>query len=124
MSCYNLKLKIWRKDNQTRIYITTRWCNYRAGISAADGHYFQRGERGEVLCCHSRQYVRGLGEENSFAMYEVMRLLSDMPRNDDNRAHWIDFDTLLTRIEASQTKKGNFSLLQYEKRFQLQSTGD
>lgn len=110
MSSYNIKFKVWSKNGETRVYVSGTWVEYRDIWSHADG-YLRTDETGVILWNHA--FKAGPAtitrcEMNAMAMRDIIETL-----------RCATFAELLERIAQCQTKSGNFSFRQYEKKYIL-----
>jgi hypothetical protein len=117
MSVNSLKLKVWRKADKVRVYIDTRFCDYRLGMGRAHNGYFFATEN-DKLSWRSAEYPT-MSSAPHFAIQTVLSFLegNTIEHYYRNAPAEITFSQLIERIEACQTKGGNFSFSQYYKKY-------
>ena len=110
MSDYNLKLKVWTKGEETRVYVNGKFVEYRSVWSFANSYFYKRedGSCGWKPAFKQGPWNMRQSEENAMAMEEISKFFSV-----------VSFDELLKRLVECQTKGGNVSIRQYEKKFVL-----
>ncbi len=113
MSDYNLKIKRWERDGEVRYYLDGRYVDFRSEWSRAECVFLCEKEDGLVGWKHgfrcSPNTIRR-AEDNAEAAKAIIKGLS---LEDISFIEWED------RFSQSLTKGGNFSVRQYEKKFQL-----
>jgi len=116
MSTYNIKLKVWTNatTGETRIYVDGKYVEYRNVLSHAN-LYLKADENGAIIWNNSfkcNYNTITAAEMNRLAFGELIKALNGW--NDNSN---ISFAELLERVTACQTKGGNFSFRQYEKKY-------
>lgn len=106
MSYKSIRLNVWRREgHEERIYIDTRFVDYRHGLGPANGDWIKSDDSG--MCKFSgRPRYDGEGRPGA---YEKL--------SDYLALNGLSFSSLLERIAECQTKGGHFSYAQYEKRY-------
>lgn len=113
MSEYNLKIKRWGRDGEVRFYLDGRFVEFRSEQSGAECVYLRANEDGSVGWSHGFRCgpdtIRR-AERNAYAAQSAIKGL------------WLDritFEEFERRYAGCLTKGGNFSVRQYEKKYQL-----
>lgn len=107
MSWKNLKLNTWThpKTGEVRVYISTRFVEFRDPMHDADGAYIYADEAGMCAFGHKAFQDFGMALDAEMSREAVKSFLGgDML-----------FYELLRRMTECSTKGGNFSAVKYEK---------
>lgn len=113
MSGYNLKIKRWERDGDVRYYLDGRYVDYRHKWSGADGVYLCADETGGIKWKHGFRtcpHTIARAERNAEAAKAIISGLD---------LDGISFAEFERRYAECLTPRGNFSVRQYEKKFQL-----
>ena len=113
MSDYNLKIKRWERDGDVRYYLDGRFVDHRSEWSNADGVYLCADENGGIKWKHGFRtgpHTVARAERNAKAAKAIISGLD---------LDGISFAEFERRYAECLTVRGNFSVRQYEKKFQL-----
>jgi hypothetical protein len=105
----SVSLKVWTSPKTQEVRIYANAFRERAEFAYADGAYFVADENGMTKIggfksCYSGNYGRA-----AHAIFEAFRMSG------------VSFGDMIARIEAAQTKGGNFSETQYFKALKVKA---
>jgi len=114
MCDYNLKVKVWSRNDDIRVYLDGKFVEYRSIWSHANA-YFYRKDDGSIGWRHGFRTGPETMRKAEMCAMAVEAIMGFM------RCDGMTFEELLNRISQCQTKGGNFSVRQYEKAYVLPS---
>jgi hypothetical protein len=105
-----MKMKVWTRGADVRVYIDTRFVDHRDPVSCAGDVYLYAKDDGSIGWRHAFRTGPHAIRRAEMAAMGAGHLYSD---------GWLPatFAELLERIAASQTPGGNFSMPRYERQF-------